>query len=128
MARGGNARTDRRKAARSYGIVAEAIALMWLLARGYRILARHYLAPGGEIDIVAAKGATVAFIEVKARGDLDVAATSITAQKQARICRAAGFWLSRNRAAASANLRCDAIFIAPWRWPRHEIAAFPLEI
>jgi putative endonuclease len=119
---------EARRKALSFGATAEAVALVWLVLRGYRILARHYLAPGGEIDIVAMKGRTIAFVEVKARPDLDTAAVSITAEKRRRICRAASFWISRNRQAAAANLRGDALFIAPWRRPRHVEDAYPLEL
>ena len=117
---------DRRRA-RGFGSGAEALALAFLVLRGWRILARHYVAPGGEIDIIAARGDTIAFVEVKARPDLDAAAQAINAEKRRRLRRAVNFWLARHRDAAGANLRGDAIHIAPWRWPRHVPDAFPLE-
>ena len=118
---------DERRRARGFGLGAEAVALAWLVLRGYRVLARHYLAPGGEIDLVATRENTIVFVEVKARPDLDAAAQAITAEKRRRLRRAAAFWLSRNRAAVGATLRGDAIYVAPWRWPRHVQDAFALD-
>ena len=46
---------------------AETIACWWLRLHGWRILARRARVPGGEVDIVARRGRTLAFIEVKAR-------------------------------------------------------------
>lgn len=42
-------------------------ACRYLKRRGYKILERGYVNPFGEIDIIASKGDTVAFIEVKTR-------------------------------------------------------------
>jgi len=48
------------------GKVAEAKALVALMLKGYRPLARRYAAVGGEIDLIMARGRTIAFVEVKA--------------------------------------------------------------
>ena len=56
---------DARKLA---GREAEARCAEYLRERGYKILAMNYACRGGEIDIVAAKGAYLAFVEVKERG------------------------------------------------------------
>jgi putative endonuclease len=104
------------------------IALVWLLLRGYRILARHYRAPGGEIDLIVRKGDMIAFVEVKARDDLALAAGAITATKQQRINRAAVSWLSQHRHYSGAVFRGDAVCIMPWRLPWHIEDAFALSI
>ena len=78
-----------RQAARTFGIRAEWAALALLTLTGYRVLARNFTAPGGEIDLIAQRGQTVAFIEVKARPDMDQALIAITEQKRRRIARAA---------------------------------------
>ena len=57
---------DARKLA---GREAEARCAEYLRERGYRILAMNYACRGGEIDIVAAKGAYLAFVEVKERAN-----------------------------------------------------------
>ncbi len=107
---------------------AERIALIWLLAKGYRPLARRYSAAGGELDIIVRRGGTVAFVEVKARGSMEAALQSIDAQKRRRFGRAARAWLSRNPAYAGLTFRADAVFIAPGAFPRHVVAAFPLDL
>ncbi|MFA6205965.1 MAG: YraN family protein [Methylocystis sp.] len=66
---------DRRRAAYVYGLRAETAATLWLRARRYQILARNFRAHGGEIDIIAKRGRTIVFVEVKARGLIDDAAT-----------------------------------------------------
>jgi len=70
----------------------------------------------------------IAFVEVKARADLEVAALAISATKRRRIARAARVWLTRNPWAAGLTLRGDAVFIARRRFPRHAPSAYALEI
>jgi putative endonuclease len=60
------------------GLSAESRAAMVLLAKGYRILARRWKTPFGEIDIVARRRATLVFVEVKARERADDAAEAVT--------------------------------------------------
>ena len=117
-----------RRRAHVFGLRAEWIALAWLTLRGYRILARRYSAAGGEIDIIARRGTTVAFVEVKARPVLDEAAIAIDETKRRRLSRAARAWVTRNPWAMSATLRGDAVFVAPGRLPRHLPAAYLLDI
>lgn len=117
-----------RRRAHFWGLQAEALAALWLQARLYRILARNYRIQGGEIDIVARRGDTIAFVEVKARGDLDAAALAITRQKQKRVSRAANRWLATHPRAANCTLRADAVLIAPRRLPRHVENAFALDL
>ena len=107
---------------------AERVALLWLLAKGYRPLARRYSAAGGEIDLIVRRGGTIAFVEVKARADMDAALTSIDATKRRRFSRAARAWLSRNPALAGMTFRADAVFIAPGALPRHIPEAFTLDL
>src|SRR5664279_3238953 len=65
-------------AAFGLGISAESRAAVWLLAHGYRILARRWKSPLGEIDIIAARRHLLIFVEVKARAKLDDAAEAVT--------------------------------------------------
>lgn len=55
-----------RVAAFQTGISAESRAAAYLMAKGYRILAKRYRTPHGEIDIVARRRNLIAFVEVKA--------------------------------------------------------------
>ena len=118
---------DRRHAA-GFGRRAEWLAAVLLGLKGYRILARNYVVRGGEIDLVARRGGTVIFVEVKARPRLDQAVTTISAGKRRRIEVAARVWLARNPWAAALVLRGDGIFVAPRRLPRHLPDAFPLRL
>lgn len=106
---------------------AERVALLWLMARGYRPLARRYAAAGGEIDLVMRRGGTIAFVEVKARATMEAARSSIDPVKRRRIGRAARAWLARNAWAAGMTRRGDAVFLAPGSWPAHVEDAFGLD-
>lgn len=113
-----------RIAAFNTGLSAESRAAALLLAKGYRILARRFRTPHGEIDIVARKRSLVAFIEVKARASLDEAAYAVTPRQQARIMDAAQAWLMTHPEHAQFDLRFDVVLIAPRHLPRHLLAAF----
>jgi putative endonuclease len=119
---------DRRRATYLRGHFAERVALLILVLKGYRLLARRYSASGGEIDLIVKRGDTIAFVEVKARDMMDNALIAIGAQKRERFSRAARAWISRNRWAAGKTLRADAVFVAPGRWPRHLVGAFEMEM
>lgn len=110
------------------GHVAETKALAVLLLKGYRPLARRFSAAGGEIDLIVARGGTIAFVEVKARPRMGLALEAIGPQKRARFTRAARLWLARNPWAMTRTLRADAVFLAPRRWPRHVPGVFELEV
>ena len=113
-----------RIAAFRTGVSAESRAAALLMAKGYRILAKRFRTPYGEIDIVARKRSLIAFIEVKARARLDDAAYAVTPRQQARIIDAAQGWLMAHPEHAEFDLRFDAMLIAPKRLPRHLLAAF----
>lgn len=113
-----------RVAAFQTGLSAESKASAFLIAKGYRILARRFRTPYGEIDIVARRRNLLAFIEVKARASLDDAAYSVTPQQQQRIIAAAQAWLMAHPEHADFDMRFDAILIAPKHLPRHLMAAF----
>ena len=113
-----------RVAAFRTGLSAESRAAAWLIAKGYRILARRFRTPHGEIDLVARRRNLVAFIEVKARASLDEAAYAVTPRQQQRIIAAAQAWLMAHPEHAEFELRFDAMLIAPRSLPRHLLAAF----
>ncbi|UXY16744.1 YraN family protein [Chitiniphilus purpureus] len=77
------------------GAAAEAQAADYLVRQGLRIVARNWRCRQGEIDLIARDGATLVFVEVRARADsrFGGAAASITAAKQARIAAAARHYL-----------------------------------
>jgi putative endonuclease len=108
-----------RQAAFRYGLNAETRAAWLLRFKGYRLLARRFKVSGGEIDLVARRGDTLIFVEVKARADLTVALEAITPGQQRRIATAARAWLGRHPEHALLTQRFDAVFVVPRRWPRH---------
>jgi putative endonuclease len=110
------------------GFRAETVALLFLMLKGYRPLARRYGGKGGEIDLIMRRGRAIAFVEVKARDALDMALEAIGPGKRRVFSRAAAHWLTRNPWAARCDLRADAVLIAPRRLPRHIVAVFELEI
>src|SRR5215475_11700484 len=113
-----------RLAAFQTGISAESRAAALLMAKGYRIVAKRFRTPHGEIDLIAKRRNLVAFVEVKARASLDEAAYALTPRQKARIIDAAQAWLMAHPEHAELELRFDAMLIAPRHLPRHVIAAF----
>jgi putative endonuclease len=127
-ARRGGSSPERRRAALGFGADAETLAAAHLRLRGYSILARGYTTRAGEIDIVARRRDTVAFVEVKARPTLEEALTAVTPQKARRLSAACRRWLTENEWAMAFTLRGDLMAIAPRRWPRHLEAAIDLDL
>jgi len=109
------------------GLSAESRAAALLLAKGFRIAARRWRCPAGEIDIVARRGKLLIFVEVKARARLDDAAYSVTERQQRRVAAAASAWLAENPDDAISDMRFDAILVAPRSLPRHIAGAFEAE-
>lgn len=116
--------TPQRVAAFRLGISAESRAAMFLIAKGYRIAARRWKTPVGEIDIVARRRHALVFVEVKARAEFDAAAEAVTEQSKRRIVAAAELWLAHHPDDAQANIRFDVILIVPGTMPRHIANAF----
>ncbi|HYC17977.1 MAG TPA: YraN family protein [Pseudolabrys sp.] len=113
-----------RQAAFRVGISAESRAAAFLIAKGFRILARRWRSPLGEIDIVARRRHLLVFAEVKARASLDEAAESVSERQRRRIAAAAEIWLAANPDDMIRDIRFDAILVAPGKIPRHIAAAF----
>lgn len=109
-----------RKQAERLGRRAEGRAALFLRLKGYRVMARRYRTPVGEIDLVVRRGRTLAFVEVKARDRHDDAVEAVSPQGRRRIARAAEAWLMRYPAAAMMQLRFDVVIVAPGlAMPRH---------
>ena len=111
-------RPNRRVAAEKRGRGAETVACWHLRLRGWRILARRARVPGGEVDIVARRGRMLAFIEVKARASDEAAAFSLDAWRLRRVAVAAERLAPRYMRPGD-DVRIDAIYVVPGRWPRH---------
>ena len=113
-----------RIAAFRRGLSAESRAAMLLIAKGYRIAARRWKTPLGEIDIVARRRRALIFVEVKARVRVDDAAQAVTERARRRIIAAAELWLAHHPDDAEREIRFDVILVAPGRMPQHIPDAF----
>ncbi len=115
--------SSRRRAYR-LGHLAEWLAALALVLKGYRILAVRLRNKAGEIDIVARRGDLVAIVEVKARRSLAEAMDAVTSTAQWRIESAADLWLVHQPDHARLSLRFDIVAVLPWRLPVHIENAF----
>ena len=113
-----------RIAAFRLGLSAESRAAMFLIAKGYRIVARRWKTPFGEIDIVARRRRALVFIEVKARDRADDAAEAVTERGKRRIIAAAEVWLAHNPVDAQREIRFDVMLFTPGKIPQHIANAF----
>jgi putative endonuclease len=113
-----------RQVAFRLGLSAESRAAAYLIAKGYRIVARRWRSPVGEIDIVARRRSTLVFVEVKARASLDDAAEAVVVRQRRRIIGAAEAWLASHPDDGNCDMRFDAVLVAPGKMPRHIVAAF----
>lgn len=107
-----------RRIAEGRGRQAETLACWYLRLKGWAILQRRARVRGGEVDIIARRGRTLAFIEVKARATEDGAVFALDHYRLRRVAAAAE-QLAPRFLRPGEDLRIDAIFIVPRRWPRH---------
>jgi len=106
---------------------AEYYAALYLFIKGYGILKMRYKTKVGEVDIVARRGKTICFVEVKYRENYSDAVDSISAKSQSRIRRAGQHYLfehDRESNNVDYQLRCDAIIITKNLFIRHIENAF----
>jgi putative endonuclease len=99
------------------GSRAELRAALHYLLRGYRILGVNVWAGGNEIDVIARRGGTVAFVEVKERAYDDFGAPEefVHAEKQRRVRRAAEAWLTAHPELDGCELRFDVVSVGAAR-------------
>ena len=99
---------------RSFGGQGEADARAFLEQKGARVLEMNYRRPTGEIDIIARRGGTLLFVEVKRRSSLRYGrpAEAVDRAKQARILRTAMLYMQEKRLTDS-PVRFDVIEILP---------------
>ena len=107
----------RRRAERG-GRRAESIAAFWLRLKGWRILARRVRTPVGEIDLVARRGRTIIFVEVKSRSTAEQAGIALDEWRLRRVAAAAEALLPRF-ARPDDEVRIDAVYVVPRRFPCH---------
>ena len=96
----------------------ETLAAWYLRLTGWRILARRQKIGVGEVDLIARRGRTVAFVEVKWRATAEALDLAVDARRLTRVARAAQA-LAPKFARDGDVQRIDVLLLAPGRWPRH---------
>jgi len=83
---------------RATGTWGEAQVATYLRKKGYQLLAHSYHCRFGEIDLIAQKGKTLCFVEVKTRTNLQYGLPReyVTATKQEKLRKTAAFYLSQH--------------------------------
>ncbi|HEX5455151.1 MAG TPA: YraN family protein [Stellaceae bacterium] len=127
MSRRRPTRSERRRRALHRGRLAEWLCCWHLRLRGWRIIARDWRCPMGEIDILARRGGVLAAIEVKRRRDPGSAAEAVQPRQRRRIARAAAAYLLTRPDLAGLALRFDVMLMAPRHLPRHLAGAWSAE-
>ncbi len=95
------------------GIRAENQACLALVADGWAILGRRVRTKSGEIDAIAEKDGLVAFVEVKARPTLAMAAEALRPRQQMRLMAAAEILLAQNPGWGEQGVRFDEMLVDP---------------
>jgi len=116
-----------RVAAYRRGLLGEALAAWMLRAKFYRVLARRYRTPSGEIDLIVRRGRLIVFVEVKHRASELAGIEAITPTARRRITRAAELWLAAHPDTAGFDLRFDWVIVSSRRLPKHIPAIFDAE-
>jgi putative endonuclease len=100
---------------RWFGTRSERAAARYLKRQGFRILARNYSCPHGELDLVAVEGRCVVFVEVRSTGGDDPLrpALSVDQEKQRRLTELALYYLRQLRL-LDCMARFDVLAIS---WP-----------
>lgn len=101
----------------------ERLAALWLRLHGWRILAQRVKSSRGEIDLIARRGMTVAFVEVKWRASSAELEVALDAYRLRRVAAAAEAVAHRFLRPGDSP-RIDALLLAPGRWPRHIVNAW----
>ena len=108
------------------GDAAEDLALAYLLRQGLKLLIRNFRCKGGEIDLIMHQRQTLVFIEVRKRSSMRYggAAASVTPTKQARLIRAAHWYLTRYSVMPACRFDVIAFERDQLSWLKNAFAAF----
>ena len=108
---------DRKRAERR-GRIGETCAALWLNLQGWSIVARRVRTPVGEVDLIARRGRTTLFVEVKTRATRPELDLAIDQYRLSRVASAASM-LAPRYGRPGDDIRVDVILIAPRSLPRH---------
>ncbi|MEP7221095.1 MAG: YraN family protein [Novosphingobium sp.] len=112
-----------RAEAEKRGRRGELLATWYLRLKGWRIVATRVKTPRGEIDLIARRGRTVAFVEVKWRKSAQDLGLAIDEYRLRRVAAAAEAVAARY-AKNGEDQRIDVLLLAPGHWPRHIVNAW----
>lgn len=107
-----------RERAERDGRRGERAAAWWLRLHGWRIVGARVRTNRGEVDLVARRGTTLAFVEVKTRATEAALDLAIDQRRLRRVAAAAEMLVARYGADAR-DIRIDVMLLRPWRLPRH---------
>ena len=105
--------TSTRTAKQRTGKRGEEVAVRYLLRRGYKVLARNFRSPFGELDIIAQDKDTLVFVEVRTGGSRRIhdPEETIGPQKQKRIARTAQFYIQTHHLEDQWAARFDVVAV-----------------
>lgn len=117
-------KSPERLRAESFGRRGEELAALYLRSKLYRVLAKRFKTPVGEIDLVVESFGTLVFVEVKTRQRRGDELDALLHVNRRRLLQAARYYMTRHPGRADLPMRFDVIFLAPFSWPRHVKNAF----
>ena len=108
------------------GTAGENQAAAYLEKNGYKLLARNFATPFGELDIVAREGKTLVFVEVKERTNNTYGGplAAVTKSKQLKIARTAAQFIKAH-ALKYDSIRFDVICVLDGKTEHLKNAFFP---
>ncbi len=114
---------NRRSRAERDGRRGETLAALYLWLTGWRVLARRVKTRRGEVDLVARRGRTVCFVEVKWRRTAKELDLAIDERRLRRVADGAALLVARYQRPGD-DVRIDVILVTPGRWPRRIVNAW----
>jgi len=98
---------------------AEIMSARLLRLKVCRILAQRFKTPVGEINLIAKRASTIAFIEAPLRPSAAAAIESVLARRRRRILRAGRVFMQKRWEFPEYQMRFDLVLVTPGRLPNH---------
>jgi putative endonuclease len=106
------------------GFLSEYLSAVMLTVKGYQVLNMRYRNRMGEVDIIARKGRTIVFVEVKSIKRPGIGFPVVGPTQIARIQRAASLYLAQREALGCYEPRFDLITVSGFASIKHHKNAF----